>query len=151
MVVLIKILLFWLSLFLCFAPATLLAFVYVRIVKKRRMTLWQKAIDEGRQTTGYMIAKKSRKEGIPDNKGRHLARYQYTGTDGSGYARWFSLSVPPPKELVLYLKRGQSGKAYTETQILNGKSGGILFLLLFIVALFASHEVNQMLCAQFLP
>ena len=150
MTVLIKILLFWLSIFLCFAPAALLTLGYARLVKGRRMALRQRAIDEGRQVTGLLIAKKARKEGLPENKGRHLARYQYTGTDGEDYARWFSLSVVPPKTLPLYLKKGKGSVAVTEAQTLNGKSPGILFLVLFIVALFASHQVNQLLLAQFL-
>jgi len=145
-----KILLFWASIFLCFAPAVLITLGYARMVKKRRLALRQRAVDEGRQVAGTLIARKARKEGLPDNKGRHLARYQYTGADGKEYAHWFSLSAVPPKKLPLYLRKGKGSLAVTEAQMLNGKSPGIVFLVLFIVALFASHQVNLMLLARVL-
>jgi len=151
MAFLIKAMLFVVSVCVCNVPLIFLIMLYARSMKKRRLTLRQTAIDEGRQVVGHLIAKKARKAGMPADKGRHLARYQYTGTDGNAYARWYSLSVLPPKELTLYLKSGQGKKAYTEAQMVNFKSGGILFMLLILPTNFGAVWLYQLLYTQFLP
>ena len=150
MALLVKALLFVVSVCVCNVPLILLIMLYARSVKKRRLAQRQAAIDEGRQVVGHLIAKKSRKAGMPADKGRHLARYQYTGTDGTEYTRWYSLLALPPKELTLYLKKGREGTAYTEAQVVNFKSGGILFMLLFLPTAFVCAWLYQFLCAQFI-